>query len=137
MLTAAIQTFIFLLLWRHEPYEQFSQLLLFSWKEQRCGQKTWLVRYPFTPGTVKRDTGLGAPTGSQPFQFLNLFLHLQPEKRKHTKKGHETQHNFTAVFLWRAAMKFFTFSLMLPLKTRTKDLLILVKPRFSLAFSWQ
>lgn len=26
-------------------------LLLFAWKEQRCGQKTQLVEYPFTPGS--------------------------------------------------------------------------------------
>lgn len=132
-----LDTFIFLLPWMSEPYEQSSQLLLFSWKEQRCGQKTCLVEYPFTPGRVKRGKGLGTSTGSQPFQFFNLFLHLQPVKRKHTAKYHERQHTFTAVFLRRAEMKFFTFSLVLLLKTRTKDPLVLVKPRFSPAFSWQ
>lgn len=86
-------------------------------------------------GRVKRVKELGTPTGFQPVQFFNLFLPLQPVRRKHTDKYHERQHNSTAVFLQRAEMKFFTFSLVLPLKTRTKEPLFLAKLRFSPAFS--
>jgi len=81
MLTAVIWTLIFLLPWMREPYEQFSQLLLFSWKEQRCRKKSWLAEYLFTRGRIKRGKVLGTSTDSQPFQFFNLFFHLQPVKK--------------------------------------------------------
>lgn len=104
---------------------------LYSWKWMGIQPGVWKA------GRVKRVKGLGTPTGSQPVQFLNLFLHLQPVKRKHTDKYHERQHNSTAVFLQRAEIKIFTFSPVLPLKTRTTEPLFLAKLRFSPAFSWQ
>lgn len=97
----------------------------------------WYSTSCLDAGSVKRVEGLGTPTGSQPVQFLNLFLHLQPVKRKHTDKCNERQHNSTAVFLQRAEMKFSTFSLVLPLKTRATEPLFLTKLGFSPAFSWQ
>lgn len=89
-------------------------LLLFAWKEQRCGQKTLLVEYLFTPEVKQHSTScldswkskkgqrLETPTGSQPVPFLNLFFHLQPVNSKHTDKYYGRQHNSTAVFLQRA-----------------------------------
>lgn len=103
----------------------------YSWKWTSIEPAVWMA------GRVKRIKGLGTPTGSQPVQFLNLFLRLQPVKRKHTDKYRERQHNPTAVFLQRAEIKFLTFSLVLPQKTRTKGPLFLAKLELSPAFSWQ
>lgn len=74
---------------------------IFSWKWAGIQPAVWMA------GSVERIEGLGTPTGSQPVQFLSLFLCLQPVKRKHTDKYNERQHNSTAVFLQRAEMKFF------------------------------
>lgn len=81
----------------------------------------------------KKGQRLGAPTGSQPVQFLNLFFHLQPVKRNHTDKYYGRQHNSTAVFLQRAE----NFSPFLPLKTRAIEPSFLAKLGLSPAFSWQ
>lgn len=96
--------------------------------KQRCGQKTWLVEWPVTPGRVKRAKGWGLPQGSQAFQFLNLFLHVQPVKRKHPVKYLDRECNFMGS--WNEV---FPFSLVLPLKAGTEWLLFAVKPVFTCA----
>lgn len=146
--SSVLDTFIFLLLWVSEKTRSFPAIVclertkmwtkesagwipIYSWKWTSIQPAVWMA------GREKRVAGLGTPTGSQPVQFLNLFLHLQPVKRKHTDKYNERQHNSTAVFLQRAEMKFSTFSLVLPLTARAKEPLFLAKIRFSPAFSWQ